>query len=57
MNPAASLYASADLAETRGRHALAGFYRDMARDAQSLPSLYHNWAKQAAEYVMKEQGR
>ncbi len=51
MNPVHSLIASADIAETQGRHELAKFWRGMAHDAGSFPHLYDNWARQAREYV------
>ncbi len=54
--PAQSLSASADIAETVGKHMLARFWRDMAESCSEMEgvkpgmgsALYRDWAKQAA---------
>lgn len=58
MNASASLYASADLAETQGRPDLARQYRDWAKSARELGqdfgnALYQHFAREAAEYVTR----
>jgi hypothetical protein len=53
MNSAASLRASADMAETLGKHGRARFYREMADSALRMGDvgnrLYAHWARDIAE--------
>lgn len=52
-SPAASLRASAAAFEAIGRTFDAEFSRQLAEGAAIDPSLYHDWARQQAERVVK----
>ena len=53
MNSAASLRASADMADAMGKHGRARFYREMADNALAMGeignALYSHWASDIAE--------